>query len=268
MELAPAEHMDLRARAMRVGAHFKAVGPRYDEMERGLGTGHLSTGCEALDGILGGGFRFGGVSLIYGEASTGKTTIALSCVISHLRANPGSRAFYIDADYGLSIPRLTQIAGGDGGPLLERLLIWRPRDFAEQTEIIEGLPTFRASGAWPVVVDSITGLYRLEAGDAERTFTVNKELNWQLGLLSETARTGGAAMLLLGQVHSVIDAEAPQVEPVAQRLLRYWSDTVLRLDTTHRRGVRQAALEKPGEGQRACRFGITDRGLTDVDGGW
>ncbi|KON30791.1 hypothetical protein AC482_03025 [miscellaneous Crenarchaeota group-15 archaeon DG-45] len=237
-------------------------------MELDLGTGRLSTGCDALDGILGGGFRFGGVSLIYGEASTGKTTIALSCVINHLRAEPGSRAFYIDADDGLSTPRLTQIAGIDGGPLLERLLIWRPRCFTEQTEIVEGLPAFRASGAWLVVVDSITGLYRLEAGDAERTFTVNKELNWQLGLLSETAKTGDAAVLLAGQVHSVIDSAAPQVEPVAQRLLRYWSDTVLRLETTHRAGVRQAALEKPGEGRGTCRFGITDRGLTDVNGRW
>jgi len=227
----------------------------------------LSTGCGVLDGVLGGGFRFGKVSLIYGEAATGKTTLALSCAISHLRADPGGKVFYVDADQRLSTNRLTQIAGPDGGSLLERLLIWRPRSFSEQTEVIEGLPTLLEHGATPVIVDSITGLYRLEAGDASRTFAINKALNRQLAFLSETAKTKGAAVLLMGQVHSVLGAEPPQVEPVAQRLLRYWSDTVLRLERTQTPGVRQAVLEKP-ETQGACRFGLSDAGLTDVERPW
>ncbi|MCW3992205.1 MAG: hypothetical protein NWE79_05825 [Candidatus Bathyarchaeota archaeon] len=237
------------------------------KLDLGMGR-RLSTGCDALDIILGGGFRFGRISLIYGEASTGKTTIALSCIVNHLRGDPGARAFYIDADRKLSTNRLMQIAGGDGDPLLERLLIWRPHSFSEQTEIIERLPTVLTSGAKPVVVDSITGLYRLEAGDAERTFTVNKELNWQLGVLSETAKTRGAAVLLVGQVHSIIGSETPQVEPVAQRLLRYWSDTILKLEMTQRAGVRQALLEEPDETGGACRFSLGDRGLADVIRGW
>jgi len=227
----------------------------------------LSTGCGALDGVLGGGFRFGKISLIYGEAATGKTTLALSCTISHLRADPGGKVFYVDADQRLSTSRLTQIAGPDGGGLLGRLLIWRPRSFSEQTEIIEGLPTLLEHGATPVIVDSITGLYRLEAGDATRTFAVNKALNRQLAFLSETAKTKGAAVLLMGQVHSVLGAEPPQVEPVAQRLLRYWSDTVLRLERAQTPGVRQAVLEKP-ETREACRFGLSDAGLTDVERPW
>ncbi|MFQ6054114.1 MAG: ATPase domain-containing protein [Candidatus Bathyarchaeia archaeon] len=237
-------------------------------MEPGFGLGRrLSTGCDAVDGILGGGFRFGEVSLVYGEASTGKTTIALSCVVNHLRGALEARAFYIDADHRLSTHRLMQMAGGDGDRLLERILIWRPRSFSEQTEIVERMPNLLTRRSTPVVVDSITGLYRLDAGDAERTFIVNKELNRQLGFLSETAKTRDAAVLLVGQVHS-IPGETPQVEPVAQRLLRYWSETVLRLEATPTPGMRQAVLEKPGGEQRACRFILSDAGLTDVRRGW
>lgn len=228
----------------------------------------LTTGCDALDIILGGGFRFGRVSLIYGEASTGKTTIVLSCIVNHLRGDPEARAFYIDPDHRLSINRLIQIAGGYGDQLLERLLIWRPKSFSEQTEIIESLPTLLTSGAKPVVVDSITELYRLEAGDAKKTFTVNKELNWQLGILSETAKTRGAPVLLVGQVHSIIGSETPQVEPVAHRLLRYWSDTILKLEMTQTAGVRQALLEEPEENRGACRFSLGNKGLVDVIRGW
>jgi len=228
----------------------------------------LSTGCVSLDEILGGGFRFGKVSLIYGEGSTGKTTLALSCVIGHLRGDPGRKAFYIDADHSLSTNRLMQIAGSGGDHLLERLLVWTPRSFSEQTEIIEGLPVLLTRGATPVVVDSITGLYRLEAGDPEKTFSVNKALNRQLGFLSETAETRDASVLLMGQVHSILGSEPPQVEPVAQRLLRYWSDTVLKLENTQTPGIRQATLEKPDEAQKACRFSISDTGLKDVERTW
>lgn len=238
-------------------------------IELGSGMGRrLSTGCDALDDILGGGFRFGRVSLIYGEASTGKTTVALSCIVNHLRVEPGSRAFYIDADHRLSTNRLMQISGDDGDRLLERLLVWRPQSFSEQTEIVERLPMLLTWRATPVVVDSITGLYRLEAGDPDRTFIVNKELNRQLGFLSEAAKTRDAAVLLLGQVHSVPGPETPQIEPVAQRLLRYWSETELRLETTRTRGARQAVLEENEGDQRACMFSLSDTGLTDVRREW
>lgn len=227
----------------------------------------LSTGCVSLDEILGGGFRFGMVSLIYGEASTGKTTLALSCVIRHLGGDPSQKAFYIDADSSLSTNRIMQIAGSEGD-LLEHLLVWRPRSFSEQTEIVESLPAHLTREATPVVVDSITGLYRLEAGDPNKTFSVNKALNRQLGFLSETAKTRGAAVLLVGQVHSVLGSETPQVEPVAQRLLRYWSDTVLKLESTQTPGIREALLEKPEGAEKACRFRLSDAGVEDVTHTW
>ena len=226
----------------------------------------LPTGCAPLDEILGGGFRFGDLSLVYGEASTGKTTLALSALSCHLRDDPWAKAYYIDSDGKLSTRRLTQIAGDSS--LLERLLIWRPETFLQQNRIIEGLPDMLPNGNVPVAVDSITGPYRLLAGDSDRTFTVNKELNRQLGFLSETAKTRDAAILVTGQVHSILGADPPQVEPVAQRLLRYWSDAILRLEPTSIQGIRQAVLEKPGDEPRACRFKLGENGLEEADGPW
>lgn len=228
----------------------------------------LSTGCHSLDEILGGGFDYGRVSLIYGEASTGKTTLVLSSIISHLRGNPSLKAIYIDADQGLSINRLMQIAGTDGKQLLERLLIWSPKTFSEQSEIVEGLLTLRSGEATTVVVDSITSLYRLEVGDAERTFSINKALNRQLGFLSETAKTKATAVLLTGQVHSILGSTPPQIEPVARRLLQFWSDLILKLENTHLPSIRQAMLEKPENRQKACRFGLGDTGLKDYERTW
>jgi len=223
----------------------------------------LPTGCAPLDEMLGGGFRFGDVSLIYGEASTGKTTLTMSCVASHLRGDRWAKAYYLDSDRKLSTKRLLQVADGDDG-ILERLLVWRPEGFSAQAELIEGLPDLLPAKETPVVVDSITGPYRLEAGDSKRTFRANKELNRQLGFLSETAKTRDAAVLVVGQVHGILDSDSSQVEPVAQRLLRYWSDTVLKLESTSMVSIRQATLEKPADPPRACRFKLSETGLEEV----
>ncbi len=222
----------------------------------------LPTGLSPLDELLGGGFRYGAVSLIYGEASTGKTTIAFTSLARHLEKDPWAKAYYIDSDNKLSTRRLTQIT--DDPTVLERLLIWRSLSFSEQGRTIESLPDLLPNGNIPVVVDSITGPYRLETGSSAKTFRSNKELNRQLGFLSETAKTRDSAILVTGQVHSILDRDPPEVEPVAQRLLGYWSDTILKLETTSIQGVRQAILEKPGEGRRSCRFKLGEAGLEEA----
>lgn len=230
-------------------------------MDRRLPTGHPQ-----LDEILGGGFRFGGVSLIYGEASTGKTTVVLASLINRLVADPWNKAYFIDSDRKLSTRRLTQMIRNP--EILERLLIWRPESFSEQTLIVEGLADVLINGEIPVVIDSVTGPYRLVAGNLEKTFKANKELNRQLGFLSETAKTRDSAILITGQVRSIIDRDPPDFEPVAQRLLRYWSDTVLRLEITSIKGVRQAVVEKPGDENRACRFRLADEGVEEAETTW
>lgn len=226
----------------------------------------LPTGCPPIDDLLGGGFRFGEVSLIYGEASTGKTTLALSCATRHLQADPWAKAFYVDSDGKLSTRRMTQIAGGDGD-LLERLLIWRPEDFTQQTEVIEDVGELLTAENAPLIIDSVTGLYRLEAGDPQRTFRTNKALNRDLGFLSETAKSRKAAVLVTGQVRSIL-GDSPQVEPVAHRLLRYWSETILKLESTSIQAVRQATLEKPTEEPRSVRFRLADSGIEEVERPW
>lgn len=226
----------------------------------------LPTGCPPIDELLGGGFRFGEVSLVYGEASTGKTTLALSCITRHLQADPWAKAFYVDSDQKLSTQRMIQIAEGDEG-LLERLLIWRPADFRQQTEVIEDMRDILPTASAPLVVDSVTGLYRLEAGDPSRTFRSNKELNRNLGFLAEAAKSRKAAVLVTGQVRSIL-GDTPQVEPVAQRLLRYWSETVLKLESTSIQAVRQATLEKPADEPRSVRFRLAETGLEEVERPW
>ena len=84
----------------------------------------LSTGCDALDDLLGGGIERGTVTQVYGPPAAGKTNLALSTAVR--TAADGGFAVYVDTE-GLSTDRFRQLAeatvagdrpgsGGDGRP--------------------------------------------------------------------------------------------------------------------------------------------------------
>ncbi|MBN2336857.1 AAA family ATPase [Candidatus Bathyarchaeota archaeon] len=222
--------------------------------------GRVKSGVEPLDQLLGGGFACGAVSLLYGEATTGKTTLSLTTALNHLAGHRAAKAVYIDSDNKLNTGRLTQMAEPRGEELLKRLHLHTPLRFSEQEETIEQLPMLDAMDL--VVLDSVTGLYRGETGDEAKAYRANKELNRQLGYISEMALKTGAAFLLTGQVRSVLDTS--QVEPVAPRLLSYWSSAILKLEKTSEQGKRQATLEKPAVQPNTVNIWITEAGASET----
>ena len=222
----------------------------------------IPTGSRSLDSQLGGGMSTGEVTLVYGEPGSGKTTVALSLVAQLLRLDPAARAVLLDSDAKFSSARLTQMTGSEES--LRRLLYTRPTTFEEQADALDRLPD-QLQPRDLVIIDSVTGLYRVETGDSQKTFAENKELNRQLGLIKEVALTRRVVVMVTGQVRSVLDSPVPVVEPVAQRLLRYWSDAVIKLESTATPGVKQATIEKPQWLRGAVRFTITKVGVGDEE---
>jgi DNA repair protein RadB len=208
---------------------------------------------------LGGGFHSHAINLVYGEATTGKTTLCLTTVFHHLSKNRTVKAIYLDIDNKLNAARFEQIAESQGKNLLPRIQLFTPESYTMQGDALEQLPELR--GGDLLIIDSLTGLYRGETEDAENTFKVNKELNRQLGYLSEISKTTGSTVVLTGQVRSILDTQ--QVEPVAQRLLRYWSETILKLEKTLQTGNRQASLEKPNQSSAPIILTINESGITE-----
>jgi RecA/RadA recombinase len=222
----------------------------------------MKTGSKKFDVLLGGGIHTGSITLAYGESGSGKSTLAVSLASCLLRANPAAQVFYVDSDAKFSPTRFKQVTGNED--YLRRLIYVQPTTFDEQAEAINGLSERMQSGDL-AVLDSITGLYRVETGDAQKTFIENKELNRQLGQLKEIAMTVRSAIFISGQVRSILNSPIPAMEPVAQRLLRYWSDTVIRLDNTPAVGVKQATIEKPLAGRGAVRIEISNLGVRDEE---
>jgi len=223
----------------------------------------LSSGSDAIDRLLGGGFPFHQISLLYGEAATGKTILSMQCVLEAVRKE--YKVFYLDSDQSFSANRMEGLAGGR--ELAERIVLFRPEDFDEQGRIVENIENLLTKTPTLVVVDSITGLYRGGQVKPEGYFGRDRELNRQLAQLDALASRFAAWILLTGQVHSSPTGGEWLVEPVATRTLRHWSDLILRLTQTPRSNVRDCFLEKKNGldvSGNHCPFKITDEGIEEA----
>ena len=104
------------------------------------GVHFISSGRPFLNKILKKGFPINHISLIYGEASTGKTTLVMQSSFEAVKQN--FKVLYIDSDHSFSLNRLIQITGSDFKQIGERIVIFSPKDFDEQSKLIENLENY------------------------------------------------------------------------------------------------------------------------------
>ena len=223
----------------------------------------LSTGSSSLNHLLKGGFESRKINLVYGEASTGKTILAMQSALA--AAAIGFKVFFVDADLSFSVQRLESL--DRGRELSENILVFQPEDFREQIRIAESLEAMLSRTPALLIIDSVTGLYRADFGKPGTAFAHSRELNRQLAYLSDLASRLELTVLLTGQVHSQPRGGSWLIAPVATRTLRHWSHIILRLRPTPRQDVREAFLEKiDGKDVRGPRalFRIGESGLVDV----
>src|SRR6266571_8370456 len=95
----------------------------------------LSTGTSGLDRLLKGGFAPRQINLVYGEASTGKTILAMQSALQ--ASGRGFKVFFVDADLSFSVRRLESLDRGE--ELAENIVVFQPEDFREQIRITESL---------------------------------------------------------------------------------------------------------------------------------
>lgn len=224
----------------------------------------ISTLTLSLDRLLEGGFPRGQLSLVYGEASSGKTTLSIQCAVSasmnHLKT------LYVDSDQSFSHQRLLQIIGPGNKDACEDIIIFLPQSFAEQSRIVESLENYVTRRVGLVVLDTVTSLYRTALGRAAGTYSLNRELNRQLAYLVELAAEHSLTVLITGQVRSTVDGLGWQIEPVARRTLFHWPKIILRLRSTVKQKIKEARLERSlaqDSDQRRCYLEMTEKGLED-----
>jgi DNA repair protein RadB len=217
----------------------------------------FSTGLPGLDDRLGGGAASRTLTLVYGEEKSGKTSLVLMMCALTTRQLP---AAYIDCSGRLHSARISQIMKAVGGDE-EKLYILSIESFQEQERVILSLHDLRPP-ARLLVFDDFTVLHRLElSGDIRLNMPVYRRLAFHVAALKEAALRNDLAIVIVGHVHDIPDQG--EARAVAQRILGYWSDIILRLGLDPKTKLGKIAIEKP-ERAEATAYRITSSGLTQA----
>lgn len=226
----------------------------------------ILTGCGSLDEQLDGGLLEGNMVLVYGEAETGKTTLAIHCAVNC--AKMGYKTLFIDCDGTFFPRRIKQIADGNFEDL-SQIILMKPETFEQQTIVIDRLDDYMSEKVGLIVVDTITNLYREKLGDdAKTTFSLNRELNRQMASLAQIARTRKVACLIVSQVRSTVSEKQELVQPVATRVLKFWVDAIVSLKPAPQPSVVKAIVETRTHKRpaKAVFLLIGEKGLQDYKG--
>ena len=218
-----------------------------------------------LDKLLRGGFAKGEVTLIYGEAATGKTTAVIQAAIAAARM--GLKSLYLDSDHSFTQQRFHQIAGRDSQEISSFIMLFLPETFSEQRRIVESLDNYVTPSLGLVAIDSVNSLYRAAFSGSESIFSLNRDLTRQVAYLDELSSSHHVACILTSQVHARLNPPVGDFEPVARRTLFHFSQTVLRIRNTPRPNVKEFVLEKLAGSEIArtsCLVALGENGLSDV----
>ena len=185
--------------------------------------------CQSIDGLLGGGIENGSVTMLYGEAGTGKTNICLQ--MAYNVAKSGKKVAYIDTE-GLSADRIEQIFVDPA--YVKDLLVFSAHNFDEQGYgITQAARQAESEAVSLIIVDSMTVFYRLRSDDS----SVRNELIRQMEILLNTARKNDVAILITSQVYTNIGTGT--FEFLGGHAVQHNAKTIIR-------------LEKRGSGKRAA----------------
>lgn len=195
----------------------------------------LPSGVSLLDRILNGGLNTGLFTHVYGEAASGKTTLALQFVASAHRLDIGT--IYLDSESTSPVRRLEQMTSQSFGDIENMVKILAPKGFNEQGALIDDLELYLRENTKLVIVDTLTRYYRLELEDKKTNYVRHRELNRQAGILKGLARNHDIAVLVLNQVRSRLKG-VDDFEPVAKNILDYWSDYTIKLRVAQGTGER------------------------------
>jgi RecA/RadA recombinase len=229
-----------------------------DNMKRVKGDLILPSGVSALDRILNGGLSTGLFIHFYGEAAAGKTTVALQ--FSNAVNRIGARTIYINSESTSPIERLEQISGKKFEHIKGKMMILSPKNFEEQSALIDDIELYAHDETRLVVIDTLTRLYRAVLDDRETNYLNHRELNRQAGVLKGLARERNVAVLVLNQVRGSMDS-TEGFEPVAGNILDYWSDYILKMRVGKGTGERILKRLRPESEPSMCRLFLTERGL-------
>ncbi len=187
-----------------------------------------------------------GINLVYGEAATGKTTIAMQ--LSSLIAEK-KRVVFIDSESGFSLERFKQICP-EHKKILEKIFLFRVESFFEQHKAIDNLDKIKELGL--VVVDTLGMHYRTYV--REDYAAANRMMDKQFKILQDLTRKN-IPVLITTQVYGDVESGKNEIKLLGGEMMRNWAGFVVKLNKIPRKII----VEKPFNKEYS--FQIWDKGI-------
>src|SRR3989338_1393528 len=184
----------------------------------------IPTGSEDLDNFLK-GYEENSISLIYGEAGSGKTTICLLSVIEQALNN--KKVLFLDTERNFSTERFEQLLNNRDKECLKNILVLKIKNFNMQHIQIKNLENIKKISL--IVVDSITHYYRrLYSREPE---LAKGMLNKQLSILNKISKNN-IPILITSQVYSNMNNN---ILPVGKDIIKKFSNINIKLEKNPRK---------------------------------
>ena len=193
----------------------------------------LPTTCEGVDKLLAGGIEQGTVSLVYGEAGTGKTSMALQLSREAIKSYPDHVVLFVDTE-GLSLERMAQIVGDCD---TSKFLMIRPSSLSDLHQTLTS-KLEQHDKISLIIVDTINAYVRLSymknKGISSRQFLE------MTSILQPLAEKGDYPVLITAQVYE----KDGEIGPYFGKSLMHLSKTIIHLEKTKKPGFRHIRLKK------------------------
>jgi len=215
----------------------------------------LKLKCKTIDDLLGGGIENGTITMIYGEAGSGKTNICLQA--TRECASHGQKVAFIDTE-SVSMERLKQLCerNYDFKKILDNILFFCPNSFEDQEKMIND--AINLENIELIVIDTINLFYRINL-EEDRDITMRSFLR-QMASLQMAARKKEFFVLISQQVYTDKNGE---IKPFTHRETDHMTKTVLKIEKNSQIGKRNITIMKhrsQPEGKTSV-FTINSNGL-------
>jgi len=232
----------------------------------------ITTTCEGLDELLGGGVETQSLTEVYGEYGTGKSQMAFQLSVNvqldEDDGGLGKGCLYIDTESTFVPSRVRQIAeaaGMDGDEVLDNIQVAKAYNSDHQMLLVDdadNLLTENDIGL--VVVDSVTGAFRADYTGRGSLAERQQKLNRHLGDLQRIANVYNVAVFVTNQVLS--DPSQQWGDPTKAsggHVLHHATSTRMYL-RRGKQGSRVCKLvDSPSQPEGEQPFQITENGIED-----
>ena len=235
----------------------------------------ITTNSKALDSLFGGGIESNAITEVYGEFSSGKSSLAhvLSVMVQLPKEKGGANgmAVWLDTEATFRPERVKQIAennGLDANKILKGIMVVRCFNSDHQMLVAEKVEDLIKKDNLPVklvIVDSLMSLFRSDFSGRSQLADRQQKLNKHMHLLLKLADTYNITVYVTNQVMAnPATFFGDPTTPIGGHIVGHNSTYRVYL-RKGKKGTRVAKMvDAPQIPESEAIFKITEKGIEDV----